>query len=89
MAMRKWFLGDRFEEEAKTGEFFVLALRVAPERFAFFCPFPRRKNVLLPSELGWPNYVGIAKGFNLDIQFYNAFHGMGLLISQGSAKPIS
>jgi aromatic-amino-acid transaminase len=76
MAMRKWFLGENFEEEAKTGNFFALGTPGGTGAVCLSFALSRgEKNVLLVPELGWPNYVGIAKGFGMDICFYNLFHG--------------
>jgi Aspartate/tyrosine/aromatic aminotransferase len=66
MAMRKWFLGENFEEEAKTGNFFALGTPGGTGAVCLSFALSRgEKNVLLVPELGWPNYVGIAKGFGM------------------------
>jgi aromatic-amino-acid transaminase len=73
-SVRKWFLGDRFEEEAKSGEFLSLGTPggTGAVCLAFALSRGPKRAVVIPS-LGWPNYVGIAKGFNLDLQFYSLF----------------
>jgi aromatic-amino-acid transaminase len=73
-AVRKWFLGSSFEEEAKSGNFLSLGTPGGTGAVCLSFALSRGKNnaVVIPS-LGWPNYVGIAKGFGLDIQFYSLF----------------
>jgi aromatic-amino-acid transaminase len=73
-AVRKWFLGEAFEPEAGAGEFLTLGTPggTGAVCLAFALSRGEKSAVVIPS-LGWPNYVGIAKGFGLDLHFYSLF----------------
>ena len=74
-AMRKWFLGDAFEKEAAAGELLSIGTPGGTGAVCLSFALSRgEKSTLLVPTLGWPNYVGIAKGFGMDIHFYNLFN---------------
>jgi aromatic-amino-acid transaminase len=76
VSLRHWFLGDAFEEEAHSGSFLALGTPGGTGAVCLSFALSRgKKAAVLVPELGWPNYIGIAKGFGLDIQFYNLFAG--------------
>jgi aromatic-amino-acid transaminase len=73
-ALRHWFLGNSFEEEAQKGEFLSLATPGGTGAVCLSFALSRgTKNAVLLPSLGWPNYTGIAKGFGLEAAFYNLF----------------
>jgi aromatic-amino-acid transaminase len=75
-ALRHWFLGSSFEDAAKENRFLSVATPggTGAVCLAFASSRGPKHAVLVPS-LGWPNYVGIAKGFALDLAFYDLFEG--------------
>ena len=75
-ALRHWFVGSAFEEATKDGRFLSVATPggTGAVCLAFASSRGEKHAVLVPA-LGWPNYVGIAKGFALDLAFYDLFEG--------------
>ena len=83
-ALRRWFLGEGFDEAASRGRFFSVATPGGTGAVCLaFAASRGEKSVVLVPSLGWPNYVGIAKGFALDLAFYDLFaaahfNGLGI-----------
>ena len=75
-ALRRWFLGDAFEDASKAGHFLSVATPGGTGAVCLaFASSRGKKNAVVVPALGWPNYVGIAKGFALDLAFYDLFEG--------------
>lgn len=75
-ALRHWFLGNAFEKEAAAGRFLSLGTPGGTGAVALaFHTFKHGKSVVVLPSLNWPNYEGIAKGFDLDVAYYNLFDG--------------
>jgi aromatic-amino-acid transaminase len=73
-ALRHWFLGEAFEEAAQTHHFLSVATPGGTGAVCLaFAASRGAKNAVVVPSLGWPNYVGIAKGFGLDLAFYDLF----------------
>jgi aromatic-amino-acid transaminase len=81
LAVRKWFLSSSFDEEANSGHYLSLATMGGTGAVTLAFAYAKEKDalILLPS-LGWPNYEGIAKGFQDEIAYYDPFDGMAFNI---------
>jgi aromatic-amino-acid transaminase len=86
-AVRHWFLGSSFDEEAKNGNYKSLATPGGTGAVTLsFSDSRKGKSILLFPSLDWPNYEGIAAGFKTPYESYELFEdghfGLGKLKKQ-------
>jgi aspartate/tyrosine/aromatic aminotransferase len=76
--LRRWFLGNDFNQEVKDKQFFCLATIGGTGALTLSFPLSKKGNtaVVIPS-LDWPNYEAIANSFGLKIEYYSLFQKRG------------